>query len=218
MEDLRAVPAERFGQLKGLDLSISPVPISGGKVLPQSIQDTSAAGQEAPLPFILGNMSDDASVAAGFGVDTAELIRGLGNKGIFVKVLYPGVKDNRELGRQAARDLIFTMPARWIADRHSKLAPSWRYYFDYTATRDRAKSPNGVPLCAEIVYFLDTAHALDNVTDEDQEYAHRLVITASSLRGLANHHPTSVRGGRIITRSRTRLWCSARPSTLRRTS
>ncbi|HEY2118402.1 MAG TPA: sigma factor-like helix-turn-helix DNA-binding protein [Candidatus Acidoferrum sp.] len=41
-------------------------------------------------------------------------------------MLYPDVKDESLLARQATPDFVFTMPVRWIADRHSKLAPSWR--------------------------------------------------------------------------------------------
>ncbi len=173
--ELRAVPAEKFGQLKGQDLSSGPVPISGDKVLPRSIQDTFAARKEAPLPLILGNTSDDASVVMAFGIDPAKVIERLGRAGILVKVLYPGVKDNRELGRQAVRDLIFTMPVRWIADRHSKLAPSWRYYFDYNAVRERAKFPNGVPHGGEVPYFMGTVDIYegtrDIVTEQDREFA-----------------------------------------------
>lgn len=176
--ELRAVPAEKFGQLKDLSLSHAPVPISGDKVLPQSIQDTFAAGKEAPVPLILGNTSDDASVATGFGVDPAKVIKRLGAAGILVKALYPGVKDDSQLGSQATRDLIFTMNARWIADRHSKLAPSWRYYFDYTAVKNRANFPNGVPHGGEITYFLNTGDIFpgtkDIFTDEDREFARRV--------------------------------------------
>ena len=46
--ELRAVPAGKFGELKGQEFSTAPVPISGDTVLPQSIQDTFAAGKEAP--------------------------------------------------------------------------------------------------------------------------------------------------------------------------
>lgn len=90
-------------------------------MLPQSIQDTFAAGKEAPLPLILGNTSDDATVVAAFGVDPAVVVKRLGAAGILLKALYPGVKDNSQLGSQATRDLLFTLNARWIADRHSKL-------------------------------------------------------------------------------------------------
>ena len=175
MAELRAVPAEKLAALKGPQLSTAPVAISGDTVLPTSIQDTFVAGQEAPLPLILGNTSDDSSVVAGFGVDVGEVIRGLGAKGIFVKALYPGVRGQKELGRLVARDLVFTMPVRWAADRHSKLAPTWRYYFDYTAAHERVKTPHGVPHGAEIVYFLDNLRTLPGPYPEsDREYARKL--------------------------------------------
>ncbi len=176
--ELRAIPAERFGQLKGPGLSNSPLPIGGDTVLPQSIQDIFAAGKEAPLPLILGNTSDDGSVAVAFGIDPADVIKRLGVARIAVRALYPGVKDDRELGRQATRDLVFTMPVRWIADRHSKLAPTWRYYFDYTAVKNRAKFPNGVPHGGEITYVLNTGDIYpgtkDILTDQDRAFARRI--------------------------------------------
>lgn len=60
-KELRAVPAEQFGGFKGQGLSNTPVPIAGDKVLPQSIQDTFAAGKEAPVPLILGDFSSGPS-------------------------------------------------------------------------------------------------------------------------------------------------------------
>ena len=120
-------------------MSTSPVPISGDKVLPQSVQATFAAGKQAPLPLILGNTSDDSSVVLAFGIDPAAVLKRLGAAGFLVRALYPGVKTRTELARQATRDVVFTMPARWAADRHAKRAPTWRYYFDYTAVNARAK-------------------------------------------------------------------------------
>jgi para-nitrobenzyl esterase len=176
--ELRAVPAEKFGQLKGQGLSNAPVPNAGDKVLPQSIQETFAAGKEAPVPLILGDTSDDASVVEAFGIKPAETIQKLRAAHIFVGPLYPGVRGDSELGRQVTRDVLFTMPVRWIADRHSKLAPSWRYYFDYTAVKERAKFPNGVPHGAEIVYPLNTGDIYEGTknifTNQDREFARRV--------------------------------------------
>jgi para-nitrobenzyl esterase len=174
---LRAVPAERFGEIKGQGLSTSPVPISGDKVLPQSVQATFAAGKQARLPLILGNTSHDASVVQAFGIDPATVLKRLGAAGFFVRVLYPGVQDPNELARQATRDVVFTMPVRWVADRHARRAPTWRYYFDYTAVNERTKHPNGVPHGAEIAYFLNTVDIFEGtkniVTSEDREVARR---------------------------------------------
>ena len=87
------------------------------------------------------------------------------------------MKDDTELARQATRDLVFTMPVRWVADRHAKRAPTWRYYFDYTAVKQRSKFSNGVPHGAEIPYFLNTVDIFegtkDIVTAEDREFARR---------------------------------------------
>jgi para-nitrobenzyl esterase len=149
----------------------------GDKVLPQSIQDTFAAGREAALPLILGNVSDDSSVVLAFGVDPAKVLGGLRGAGIVAKALYPGVKDENQLGRMVARDLIFTSPVRSLADRHSKRAPTWRYYFDYTAVNARSRFPNGVSHGAEIVYFLDTGDFSPDMrsyfSQPDRDYARR---------------------------------------------
>jgi para-nitrobenzyl esterase len=176
--ELRAVPAEKFGLLKGSGLSNSPVPIAGDEVLPRSIAATFAAGQEAPLPLIVGNTSDDASVALLFGVDPAKLIQRLHGAAFLVKLLYRGVKKDREVGRHFTRDALFTMPVRWNADRHSKLALTWRYYFAYTAMKERSKFPRGVPHGAEIAYALDTEANSDNTRavflQEDRDYARKV--------------------------------------------
>jgi para-nitrobenzyl esterase len=154
------------------------VPISGDNVLPQTIQEIFAAGKEAPLPLILGSTSDDSSTVIDFGIDPVKVMANMRGAGLFLRLLYPGVKDDRQLGRQAIRDLLFTMPVRWIADRHSKLAPSWRYYFDYTAVHERAKFPDGAPHGSDIVYALDTGDIYEGTkdvfTNEDREYARRV--------------------------------------------
>jgi len=193
---LRAVPAEAFGQLRGLGYA-NIMPIAGDTVLPKSIQATFAAGEEAALPLIVGSTSDDGSVASAFGIDPALVLKRLGAARILVKALYPAVKDNSEVARWATRDVVFTMPVRWIADRHSKLAPTWRYYFDYTAVADRGKSPNGVPHGHEIPYFLNTVDITDAtkdiVTDDARGYARRIsdYVVAFALTG----RPASSEGG-----------------------
>jgi para-nitrobenzyl esterase len=176
-EDLRRVPADKFGPLRGPELSTAPAPISGDEVLPRSVADTFAAGKEAPLPLILGDTSDDSSVVAAFGIDPAEVVKKMRGAGLLLKGLYPGVRNENELARQAVRDVVFTLSVRVVADRHSKLAPAWRYYFDYIAVNSRAELP-GVPHGAEIAYALDTgdiyAPTKNTFTDGDRNYARRV--------------------------------------------
>ncbi|MEP6789262.1 MAG: carboxylesterase/lipase family protein [Acidobacteriota bacterium] len=175
--ELRAIPAETFGPLTGTKLSLAPVPISGDTVMPISIQDTFTSGKEAPLPLIIGNTSNDSSVAAAFGIDTPKVLGEIKGAGIAMKVLYPGVKDDRVRADQAVRDIVFTSPVRAIAESHAKIAPSWRYYFDYTAFNARAKFPNGVPHGGEICFFLDTCGLNDStkdiLTDADRDFSRR---------------------------------------------
>jgi para-nitrobenzyl esterase len=176
--ELRAVPAEKFAQLKGKGFSTSPVAAWGDAVLPQSIQATFAAGRQAALPLIVGNTSDDISVAAAFGIDTSALLKRLGGAGFLVRALYPGVRDTSEVARLAAGDVVFTMPVRWLADRHAQRAPVWRYYFDYVTVKNRPQYPNGVQHGGEVPYVLGTLDIFDATkaiaTDKDREVARQL--------------------------------------------
>lgn len=176
--ELRSVSAERFAALKGSQLSNSPVPIRGDKVLPQSIEATFAAGKEAAVPLMVGNTSDDSSVVLAFGIDPANVLKRLGAAGFLVRALYRGVDDDKELARQATRDVVFSLSVRGVGDRHSRQVPTWRYYFDYTALKARQQHPNGVPHGGEVPYVLDTVDLFegtkDLVTDQDREYARRV--------------------------------------------
>jgi len=69
--------------------------------------------------------------------------------------LYPGVKDDAELGRQAIRDLVFTAYARRIAYLHSQQAPTWRYYFSHVQT-GLSPRPPGVGHGGEIAFVMGT--------------------------------------------------------------
>lgn len=95
----------------------------------------------------------------------------LGAAGFALKLLYPGVSADK-LPRQALRDILFTMNARWIADRRARRAPTWRFYFDYAAAKDRPNWPNGVPHGGEVVYFLDTLDG--SYAKRDCEYARKV--------------------------------------------
>lgn len=155
LEQLRAVPAETLATLNGKDVTLAPGFVVGDAALPEPILDIFQKGNEAPVPMIIGNNSDEATVATAFGVDPAVIIQKLGVAKIAVKSLYPGVTDNEQLGREVIRDLIFTSFTKRMADLHSARAPSWRYYFSYVPVNLRGKEP-GVPHGGEIVFVFDT--------------------------------------------------------------
>lgn len=174
LDELRAVPAEQFAQLKGL--STSPVAIIGDGVLPTGILDAFEKGEEAPVPLIIGANSDEATVATAFGLDPAKLVenvRGLPN--VALRVLYPRVTDDAQIGRELIRDLVFIAPTQRLAALHAKRAPSWRYFFSYVPEDMRAAWANGVPHGGEIPFVFNTldltAQMQGNVLDADRAFA-----------------------------------------------
>jgi para-nitrobenzyl esterase len=153
--DLRAVPAEAFAALVGKGESLAPSFIVGDRALPQPILAAFQHGAEAPLPLIIGNTSDDGSIALAFGMDPAAIVGKLGAARIAVRSLYPRNLSDEQLGRQTVRDLLFTAFARRIAYLHSGRAPTWRYHYGYVGEGVRAQAP-GVGHGAEIPYTMGT--------------------------------------------------------------
>ena len=153
---LRAIPAQRFATaFSGEDMSLAPGFVIGDNVLPQPILETFQQGRQAKLPLIIGNNSDEATVAVAFGLDPAAVVGRLGAGKILLKPLYPGVKDDAELGRQAVRDLVFTAFAKRLAYLHAQRAPTWRYYFSYVQTGLRPDAA-GVGHGSEIAFVMGT--------------------------------------------------------------
>ena len=177
LAELRAVPAEKFGSLKGPGLSLAPSFVVGDAALPKPILDVFKEGGEAPVPLIIGNNSDEATVAVAFGIDPAKLVERMGLARIPLHSLYPGVTSDAELGRESVRDLIFTTFARRVAFNHSRKAPTWRYYFDYIPVELRGKEP-GVPHGGEIAFVMGTGDlsplAKDTFTDDDRAMSNRI--------------------------------------------
>lgn len=171
LEDLRKVPPERFFDIADKEAALGPVGIVGDAMLPRSISDTFRAGGEARVPLIIGNTSDDSSVIAAFGISPEEILKKLGAAGLSLKLLYPGVPADK-MPAQALRDIVFTLNSRWVADRHARRAPTWRFYFDYVAAKNKPQWPDGVPHGGDIVYFLDTLD--DSYDQRDRDYARRV--------------------------------------------
>ncbi|PZO02360.1 MAG: hypothetical protein DCF28_08565 [Alphaproteobacteria bacterium] len=155
LAELRQVPAADFASLTGPGRSLAPSPVYGDPVLPASILEQFERGESAALPLIIGNNSNEASVAELFGIDPAVIVERLGAARIAARLLFPGTRDDADLGRQAVRDSIFSAFVKRIADLHSRRAPAWRYYFSYLPERQRELEP-GVSHGGEIVFVFNT--------------------------------------------------------------
>lgn len=171
LDDLRKIAPHRFFEIDDKEAALGPVGIVGDAMLPRTIADTFQDGGEARLPLIIGNTSDDQSVIAAFGVSPEGVLKKLGAAGFALKLLYPGVSAEKMPG-QALRDIVFTMNSRWVADRHAKRAPTWRYYFDYVAAKDKPSWTDGVPHGGDVIYFLDTVDS--SYAKRDREYARKV--------------------------------------------
>ncbi|MEP7099247.1 MAG: carboxylesterase family protein [Burkholderiales bacterium] len=157
---LRAVPAATFEALDGQAGSLAPSFVVGDRALPRPILSTFQSGGEAQLPLIIGNTSDDGSVAVAFGMDPAALVKKLGAARIAVRSLYPKELTDAQLGRETARDVAFTAFARRIAYLHSARAPTWRYYYGYVGEGVRSTQA-GVSHGAEVPYTMGSADACE---------------------------------------------------------
>jgi para-nitrobenzyl esterase len=64
------------GDNQALELvpSLAPTAVIGDEVLPKGIRDTFKAGEQKPLPLILGSNSFEQSVLTAFGLDPAKLL------------------------------------------------------------------------------------------------------------------------------------------------
>ncbi len=208
LEQLRSVPADVVVAAESAGGALLPGPIVGDAVLPLPILTTVRQGREAALPLVVGSNSDDGNVAFAFGVDPAALVRRLGAARIAVRALYPSDLDDAQLGRNVARDVVFTAFARRIAWLHSARAPTWRYHYSRVPT-NATDLWTGVPHGGEIapVFGVDDAcGCLPAPQSDDDRVAARIVgdyWTAFALDGSpqANGAPAWPRDGRRDSRT-----------------
>ncbi len=158
LRQLRDVSADALVAAESSGGTSPPGPVVGDAVVPRTILAAFRQGFEAPLPLIVGSNSDDGNVAFAFGVDPAALVRKLGAARIAVRALYPRDLDDAQLGREVARDVVFTAFARRIAWLHSARAPTWRYFYSRVPGNATELWP-GVPHGGEIaaVFGVDDA-------------------------------------------------------------
>lgn len=168
-EQLRALTPQQLLALPA-PLTVGPVPISGDRVLPEPMLDVFLGARQHPMPLMVGSNSDEASVMGMFGVDLAGQIQrlrkqrrlGLG----LIKLLYPGVRGDVELGRQVCRDMAFTTMGFVAMQSQQRLGqPCWRYWFDYVAEAERETYRHGTWHGNEVPYVFDNLATTPPVSD-----------------------------------------------------
>jgi len=157
LAELRRVPAQTLASFDDPALSLAPSFIVGDAAVPRSILAAFQAQQQAAVPLMVGNNSDETSVALAFGIQPAALVQKLGATRIAVRPLYRGVTDDAELGRQVVRDVVFTAFARRIAVLQSERTPTWRYH--YSRLSSNAQNQPGVGHGGEIPAVFGTGYS-----------------------------------------------------------
>ena len=160
LDELRRLPVDTLLAAQAAKLTLAPSFIVGDPVLPATIVQTFQQGRQAPVPLLIGSNSDEASVAAAFGVDSARLLDQLGRAKVLVGKLHPGVTDDEQLGREVVRDAMFTAYAKRIATLHVAKAPTWRYYFSHRPAGQRSEA-GGVGHGGEVPYVHGNTRTCD---------------------------------------------------------
>lgn len=174
-QQLRALPADSFWPLTA-PLNVSPVPVCGDIVLPQSMLDTFFAARQHPVPLMIGSNSDEASVLDVFGVDPADQIHQMRQSNplglALIRLLYPGVRGDFLLGRQVCRDMAFTtMGFVAMQAQQQRNQPCWRYWFDYVSDGERDNLIHGALHGNDVPYVFNTLHSVIPATAGDQAVA-----------------------------------------------
>jgi para-nitrobenzyl esterase len=156
-DELRDLPAAKVIGLP-LDLLEGDVPIVDGAVLPAPVADVFGAGDEAPVPFLVGTTDlevpdflvqqtgrdPDEARAQIVGDDEAAAVAAYGGRKAFESHLIS--------------DVLFTEPARHLAELHAGDAPTYSYRFSI-ATPDFKRLLGGAPHASEIPYVFDDSSA-----------------------------------------------------------
>jgi para-nitrobenzyl esterase len=168
---LRALPAETI-EATPRRLALGAVgPVVDGKYVRESIIDTFAAGKEAPVPFLLGANSFEASLMSLFGINADNLLAQSGAMRDKVRQFYGD--DPHKAAQGLFTDAVFLAPARYLAVQMEKVKqPAYLYFFSYVAERRRAQAP-GTQHGGEIPFVFDHFPAIMKpfVTPADRQMA-----------------------------------------------
>lgn len=148
-------------------------PVLDGRMVRESPWRTLMRSEPIDVPLLIGANSNEASVILAMGVPPATALTYLGSDQAAGRRAYGAGLPEGELARQVLGDAWFVAPARWLAARTARGAPSYLYHFDYVATarRDRAMGAahgSEIPyLFGTLDYFASLAGPVDN---EDRRF------------------------------------------------
>jgi para-nitrobenzyl esterase len=164
-DDLRAIDGETVAALPGHVLR-NEIPILDS-VLPASVADTFAEGEEAEVPYLVG-ATDLELLDAHFRLVTIDPPT-LRNQLVAGREAEAGTAydDRAEYDRHFLNDLVFSEPARHLARLHATRAPTYLYRFSVAGDEARAQL-GGAVHGADLAYVFGAGGADRSVDDADE--------------------------------------------------
>jgi para-nitrobenzyl esterase len=166
-DQLRALPVDRLAVAGRFG------PVIDGRLIPEDYRQAFAHGDQAPVPLIIGSNDFEASLLPA-GTEAFYL----SEQPEPAKALYAGeAKGDADLARLLFTDTFGGAPARWIAGKASKTAPTFLYHFTYVRAVKRGVLP-GANHASEIPYVFDSQMSVPiyklEIQDGDRAMARRV--------------------------------------------
>ena len=153
-------------------------PFIDGRLIREAPWRVLARSEPIDVPLMVGANSNEASVILAMGVPPAAARAYVGADMVAATAVYGADLPEEEFARQVLGDAWFVAPARWLAERTQRGAPSYLYHFDYVAAARRARS-KGAAHGSEIPYVFGTldylAALVPPVEAEDRAFSDGLV-------------------------------------------
>jgi len=176
---LRALSLQQLSiPVGGITDPNQPQPMIDGQVLPQSPADAFAAGREAPVPYIVGGNSFEASLFRDALANPALILARAGPLRDAVVTAYGGPSDLTAVAADFVTDLTVIEPDRALARLHVKNGhKAWVYYMSYLPAAERG-AVRGVEHAGELEYVFGTladhpvtrgGRAIPAATDQDRK-------------------------------------------------
>ena len=179
-DELRGLNAQAIAKLPALLLR-NEIPVVD-PVLPQSVADTFAAGEEADVPYIVG--ATDLEMIPSFfvplGVDSASLSQTL-VKGREAESM-AAYGSAEEFSRHFPNDVVFGEPARNLALAHADNAPTYLYRFSIVDQRTK-QTYGGALHGADYPFVFGFGAGAPSVANADQLAAETSACWAAFAKG-----------------------------------
>jgi para-nitrobenzyl esterase len=131
-------------------------PMIDGEILPDETDKLFAAGKAAPVPYIAGSNSNEATLMEEIHSSPEAMLKPLGDQLAVVRKIYDpaGTITDDQLGRQIFSDVLFASAAQGLADYVAKEGePAYVYRFGYLSGVQQKMGQTGVGHGGEIPYI-----------------------------------------------------------------